>query len=39
MIGPGVTRWKVGARVAGAGTMPLNVVAEDGLAACAGPKA
>ena len=38
MIGPGVTRWKIGDKVAGAGTMPLNVVAEDGLAAYTGPK-
>ena len=29
-VGPGVTRWKVGARVAAAGVMPLDVCAEDG---------
>ena len=28
-VGPGVTRWKVGARVAAAGTMPLEPVPED----------
>jgi NADPH:quinone reductase-like Zn-dependent oxidoreductase len=29
-VGPGVTRWKVGARVAVAGVMPLDVCREDG---------
>jgi NADPH:quinone reductase-like Zn-dependent oxidoreductase len=29
-VGPGVTRWTVGARVAAAGVMPLEVCAEDG---------
>lgn len=28
-VGPGITRWKVGARVAAAGTMPLQIVPED----------
>ncbi len=28
-LGPGVKRWKVGQHVAAAGTMPLDVVAED----------
>jgi NADPH:quinone reductase-like Zn-dependent oxidoreductase len=28
-VGPGVTRWKVGARVAAAGVMPLDVCSED----------
>ncbi|MFZ9501078.1 MAG: quinone oxidoreductase family protein [Beijerinckiaceae bacterium] len=37
-VGPGVTRWKVGDRVAAAGTMPVDVVAEDGLDSYAGPK-
>ncbi len=37
-IGPGVTRWKVGDKVAAAGTMPVDVVPEDGLAAYKGPK-
>jgi NADPH:quinone reductase-like Zn-dependent oxidoreductase len=29
-VGPGVTRWRVGDRVAAAGIMPLDVCAEDG---------
>ncbi|MDH7797420.1 MULTISPECIES: zinc-binding dehydrogenase [unclassified Beijerinckia] len=29
-VGPGVTRWKVGDRVAAAGGMPLDIVDEDG---------
>lgn len=29
-VGPGVTRWRVGDRVAAAGMMPLDRVAEDG---------
>jgi len=29
-IGPGVTRWRAGDRVAAAGVMPLDVCAEDG---------
>jgi NADPH:quinone reductase len=29
-LGAGVTRWKIGDRVAAAGTMPLDPVAEDG---------
>jgi NADPH:quinone reductase-like Zn-dependent oxidoreductase len=29
-VGPGVTRWKLGQRVAAAGTMPLDVAPEDG---------
>jgi NADPH:quinone reductase-like Zn-dependent oxidoreductase len=37
-IGSGVTRWKVGDKVAAAGTMPVDVVPEDGLAAYKGPK-
>jgi NADPH2:quinone reductase len=28
-VGPGVTRWKIGARVAVAGTMPLDPCPED----------
>jgi NADPH2:quinone reductase len=35
-VGSGVTRWRVGDRVAAAGIMPLDVVAEDG-AGYAGP--
>jgi NADPH:quinone reductase len=35
-VGPGVTRWKVGDRVAAAGTMPLDPAPEDG-ADYAGP--
>jgi NADPH:quinone reductase-like Zn-dependent oxidoreductase len=30
MVGPGVSRWKVGDRVAAAGVMPLEPCAEDG---------
>lgn len=29
-VGPGVTRWKIGDRVAAAGGMPLDIVDEDG---------
>src|ERR1700689_2771964 len=29
-VGPQVTRWRVGDRVAAAGVMPLNLCAEDG---------
>jgi NADPH:quinone reductase len=29
-VGPDVTRWRVGDRVAAAGVMPLDIVAEDG---------
>jgi NADPH2:quinone reductase len=29
-LGPGVTRWRVGQRIAAAGMMPLDLVAEDG---------
>lgn len=29
-VGPGVTRWRAGDRVAAAGVMPLDVCAEDG---------
>jgi NADPH:quinone reductase len=29
-VGPQVTRWRVGDRVSAAGTMPLNLCAEDG---------
>lgn len=31
-VGPGVTRWRVGERVAAAGVMPLDVCAEDAAA-------
>jgi NADPH:quinone reductase len=36
-LGPGVTHWKIGERVASAGVMPLDVCAEDG-AGYSGPK-
>jgi NADPH:quinone reductase-like Zn-dependent oxidoreductase len=36
-VGPGVTRWQIGARVAAAGVMPLDVCTEDG-ADYAGPE-
>src|ERR1700759_4656623 len=36
-VGSSVTRWKVGQRVAAAGTMPLDVAREDGVG-YAGPE-
>jgi NADPH2:quinone reductase len=36
-VGPGVTRWTIGQRVAAAGGMPLDVCAEDG-AGYSGPE-
>jgi NADPH:quinone reductase len=40
-VGPGVTQWRKGMRVAAAGVMPLQLCAEDGQSldghACAGP--